>query len=1769
MSAGEFLQGQLERLFELEGMMALSSELLGVEPAEVGGTGTKGTFARALVRHCESHDGLIVLAEAIRLSASEQDQSIEQLPTSDDELAVGTEVRGFKILKLLERGPLASQYLAERPAPSNGHTERAHIKVFRKERTRDRLAAWRLLTAARSLKDVRDTGLVGIYDAGTLPDGRVFVASEAVQGVTLAARLARTGPIPFNELRPIARSLLRGLAALHERSLLHGYLSADHVLIVKPEAGQRGERSQAYGVLTELATARLLEHPDQPIPGVLRLVGDPNNLAPEVARGQAATPLSEIYAVGCILYRALTGAYVYESATPVEQVVAHLYEEPQPPSERYLRGSITPELDDIIMRALNKEPGERFQSARQLAEALESVARVSLPPGAALSQVELGRLVGALQEAPSDQGRAAELEALVAPTGEWQEAIEAFLDTAEQNQDVEVKKHLLFRSARILADELNDREAAERMYRAVLDLDASDAQAHNAIEELYRTSGDHETLITLLLDRLENETSPAERATILREVAQLYEEELKQPESALVAWGQALSEEPADDRARRAIDRLAKEPAELEEVIAVLKDAIAESSERPADALSLSVTVADWYATRLSRLDAALPFLNDALRIDPAHEPALDALSSLYRNAEAWDELVQLLLSRADATTNVSKKRDFKAEAAAIAHGKLDDVALAERVFAEVLAEDPTHPVAVAALEGIYADAGNLDKLLELLEQKAKDLRGSARAEALCELAELYEDDESALDRAVEHFQSAIAADDKHLSAYKGLARVYAKRGQHKELLLTLEREREFATTPQQRIALLEQIGALSEESEPARAAESYEQIIEMAPAHEAANTALARLYRALHRFDDLAQTYDRHAKGVEDGPRKVELLMNAARVLIADIGSPERAAFVCERVLALAPDHSEALTLTARIRAMAGDTMAALDALELLADTEQDPQRKADLWVRAGQMLEANDDNDGAIERYRLSLEAVGGHPPAMEALARLYERRGDVRGEADLLLRRVELATEPKERATRLIALGKVRLEKLKDRALAADAYQRAYELDSDNREALIGLGQLALADKNWEEAVELLEPLIEHARDLPTDVARQLLTGAGDAYRELGELSKAERAYASARGLFPNDRTINERLADIALANGKFDDAANLIGALLDRSGTLLTNQDRGALLFKLGNAREQLGELDRAASAYSAASELDGTALPPLEALATIQEKQANWEALSRTLRRQLELAEGERRFALLVRIGDVYLQLKDRNQAARFYVSALELNADDRNLLSKLMAVYSESKDWSRLVDVLVRMANVVDEPRVCAKYLYTAAGIANTELGDFESAIEYYETAIGFDATLDSAFRGLTDCLTKAGAWDRLANAYKAQIERRGDTLDSEQLAALWDTLGTIYLERLHRLDPAVEAFETASELDSEDRNRVEQLVELYGRQPSRFADRAVAAHDRLLSQNPYRVESYRALRKLYTQLQRPDEAWTVCQALRSLNMAEPEEEAFYKRHRVQAPATARECITEELWQEYLLLPDQDESLTAILSLIQPAAVQGLAQEPEAFGISRNAVVDCERDEAVIAQMFHYASGVMLVPLPPVFYRPRDAGGVSFLFTNPPALGLGQGALRTAPDQALAFIAGRQLSYFRPGHYMRQLVPTGSGLRSWLLAAIRLANPRFPVPEPMRAQVEKNHAALEATLHAPQQQALTSLVERLLREQPELDMKGWALSVDLVADRVAFVLANSLDAAVAVVRASPQESSFASERDRLKALYQYAVSPKYLALRNAIGVTIG
>jgi serine/threonine protein kinase len=567
MSTVEFLQGELERLFELDKMKTLSSELLGFDPTEVGGTAAKATFARALAKHCEDNQGLAALEDAIRFSS--KSGPVQAAPRGEEqELSPGNLVGGFKVLKRLAEGPLGSVYLAERPAPSNGHTERAALKIFHRASTRDRAAALRLLTAARALKQVQDIGLAGIYEAGTLPDGRLFLASEYIPGQTLAARLSRSGPVHFGEVRAVARTLLKGLAALHKRGFLHGHLKAENVFLVRQQ-GSDSERTEPYGVLADLGVGRLLVGGESAPPGVLRLVGEPSIMAPEVARGVAPDARSEVYAMGCLLYQALTGKPVFEAESAIEQITAHLYEEPAPLSERAPSGWVSSELEAVITRALSKEPAERYESARDFADALEDVARNTFTEAEApaLDMQELLAAIAAFQANPSDEALAAQLEAMVAPSRSWHHVIDVFLEAADAVDEGPIKRKLLFRTARVLADETKDAEAAERVYRVVLEYDPSDAQAHNAIEELRRASGDHEGLVGLLLDRLESETANHVRGSILREVATLYEEELEAEENAFVAWIQALAEDPDDARSARAIERLAKTPEQWLEAI--------------------------------------------------------------------------------------------------------------------------------------------------------------------------------------------------------------------------------------------------------------------------------------------------------------------------------------------------------------------------------------------------------------------------------------------------------------------------------------------------------------------------------------------------------------------------------------------------------------------------------------------------------------------------------------------------------------------------------------------------------------------------------------------------------------------------------------------------------------------------------------------------------------------------------------------------------------------------------------------------------------------------------------------------------------------------------------------------------------------------------------------------------------------------------------------------------------------------------------------------
>ncbi|HSY25786.1 MAG TPA: hypothetical protein VK841_26895, partial [Polyangiaceae bacterium] len=159
------------------------------------------------------------------------------------------------------------------------------------------------------------------------------------------------------------------------------------------------------------------------------------------------------------------------------------------------------------------------------------------------------------------------------------------------------------------------------------------------------------------------------------------------------------------------------------------------------------------------------------------------------------------------------------------------------------------------------------------------------------------------------------------------------------------------------------------------------------------------------------------------------------------------------------------------------------------------------------------------------------------------------------------------------------------------------------------------------------------------------------------------------------------------------------------------------------------------------------------------------------------------------------------------------------------------------------------------------------------------------------------------------------------------------------------------------------------------------------------------------------------------------------------------------------------------------------------------------------------------------------------------------------------------PNQSLAFIAGRHLTYFRPGYYVRHLVPTGTGLKGWLFAAIKHCVPQFPIAQELQGQVTEALTYMQRDFQGVQREILASLVSKLLQSGGAIDLKKWVAAIDLTADRAGLVLAHDLAVARDVIGATDDASSVPS-KERIKEVVLYSVSTPYLELREKLAITV-
>lgn len=1756
----DVLRAELERLFELDELMVLSHDVLGFDPERVGGTSTLGSFAGALVGYCRDVDALEALSDAVLVTKPQVDRRATQLAAAEPlELKPGQRLGSYEVVRRVAEGRLGTLYLARKDG------QEVRLRLLKPAVAQDRRGLHRFLTITRLVGRVEHPALPSLVEAG-LVEGQYVTVHHWVEAQQLASRVARTGPMHANEARPLLESLASALAALHRQGLVHGDVSLDNIGLARSANGEQS------ALLFDAGSDRLRLRVQKSRVGLSSTGASPKSVSPEQIQGADPDARSDVYSFGAAMYELLTGRAPFPGEV-LDTAFGHLRERPEAPSKVAPRGWVTESVDRIVLSFLSKEPDERPADGDALLDALEGLGRQAAL-GGQVSAEELTALERALLAQPGDPELARDLEAATdrgAPAGAVAEALAraaALLEDAPEQ-----KRSLLLRAARLFERGKDTLERAEQAYQELLQLDEEDQVAFAGLEEVCRRAGKHEELVELLLGRAERADELSEKARAMAEIGRIYARDLADPEQGVIAYSQAFCFAPSESVYAHEIERLAgANEAYWAEVLSALGESSQDESLPLETRTSLLLQAGDWYRVRLNRLDLALPCLQSVLATDPGNERALVSLTDLYRKAQQWSELGMVLTRRADAAATPALARDLRTESAEVLEKQIGDVPSARAIYEQVLSEDPGHVGASDALARLYERSGDFQALAQLLDRRSQAQRGAEQVRTLCKIAELFEDRIADQAEAERRYEAAIALDPTSLDALHGLERVFAKTGRYKDLLQNLEKQIALAATPKQRVALLERIASVHEEEflDHQAAAGALERALATDSSRLSVMGNLVRYYRVLGRLEEASQLYERQLALVEEPKERIALAMAWGRLLAEQVGSPDRAAQAYEHVLQLDPEHSAALEALARLRERSGDADAALEAILALADQATSPEARAEQLLRAAKLLEDRGDKDGAIEHYKQALDANPKDKGASAALRAAYVARGDVAAAVDLIEQ--ELGRAEGERAQARLAGEMARLlrDKIKDDARAEQAAKRAVQLDPSNMDALRVLGDIAFEDDRLVEASAHYGRLVGRVESLGQEEAVRILVRYVDASSHAGSSEKALAVMDTLLRLAPDHGDALARVAQVTFEHGAPERAAELLGDYLERFGGRLRDPERALATYRYGEALRRAGLLDQAIPKLEEACDLDPSLAAPLVALASAHAETENWLAVVHAKSRHLDIASDDERAQLLIELGELAAtKLGDRTQATKSYVAALELRPDDRKLLTKLMQLYSEDKDWNKLVEVVLKLAEFVDEPAQKVKYLHTAAMVTARQVENPVQAAVYFDQVLELDPTNLKALDEYISIERDAGNYKAVVGLLARRVQLAQEQGRQELALASYDELASVYETKLVDFPAAIEALEAATDLDPEHRDRAERLAVLYESDPDVYQARAVALQEKLLAQNPFRQESYKALRKVYTATRNADASWCLCQTLTLLKLAEPDEERFFARMRSETAAPAQEAFSEEDWVERVMHPSANPLLTAVFALIEGSVVQARAQHLTQFGFTEEHRIDPATHPAPLAQTLYYAAGVLGIPLPAVYENAADPGGLSFLPTTEPSLVLGRVAMsHEVPPQVAAFVAARQLAYYRPGMYLRHFITTGTGLKSWLFAAIKLTAPQFPVAPDLEGPVTEALAALKATLSPELKEHLNSVVSKVLQSGTPLDLKRWVAAVDLTADRAGFIAAHDLEAATQVVQASEEGAAAVPNQERSKELVLYSASARYFELRRRLGITI-
>ncbi|HVY46993.1 MAG TPA: tetratricopeptide repeat protein, partial [Minicystis sp.] len=1071
------------------------------------------------------------------------------------------------------------------------------------------------------------------------------------------------------------------------------------------------------------------------------------------------------------------------------------------------------------------------------------------------------RYLSAFELAPGDERCIDDVERAARATGQWDDLIAAYKSSiakADDQGDRELSIALRLRLGRVLLDEVKRVDDALAQFRAVYETDGENADAIAALERLYRETGRFTELLGIYEKKRDLTSDAGDRKHILYAIADLYEQQIGDPRSAIATYNQVLDDEPMDAQALAALDKLYREQSEWQPYVDVLRKRIELENEEHT-LIDLKYRLGSTLEKHLSDPAGALENYREILLVDPADDAARAALEAMLENTELraeaaaileeiyegrgdWERLIQVLEILASSTQDVARRVSLLRKVARTAGDNLNDLDRAFDAQARALKDDPSNAETRSELEQLAQRAQAWDRLDVIFSEIAEGISDAMLAREYWMRLASIDERLGKVDEAANGYLRVLSLDPADQEALAAMDALYRRTERYTDLIGVFRRRIELAQEANERETLYAQMAEVYENKlgKPEDAIAAYREVLTLDDTSQVALAALDGLFTRQSMWSELAENLEAQLRLAADELEQIRLMLRLAAVRETKMQLVESAIEIYRQVLEREPSNEEALRELERLGAMPEHELAIADMLEPLYRASGDWQkligahevqvRRTDDVNRRVELLhqiatlyeDAGGDLNSAFDTYARALA----QDPSSEAtqvgldrLARATNRFHDLAKVFETLAAKQEDA----ELASTLFTMAaRVYEGDIGDLDNAVLHYRKVLEIDPANLAAAESLDRIFRAAERYQELSQVLQLKADILEDAG-DKKGSLFQAAAIEEDVLERHDEAIAVYGKVLDLDPEDLRAIDALIKLYLSLSRWSD---LLGVHLKKADLVSDSEEKKVIYYQMGAVYErELGDVARAIDTYQRVLEIDPDDLQALGRLDVLYQTAQNWAELLSVLQHEAELAsDPAEAISYQYRIAELYEKhLEDTPRAIELYRDLLQQMPDHAPTLEALEGIKGGSRDplgaalvlepiydatgeWTKLISVLEVQVKASDDPYAKVELLHRIARLEEEMLNDHRAAFETYARAVTFDIANEDSLANLERLAMVVGRWKDVASLYDQQLAQL--TEDPGRFVELGLRLAQIFETQLEDVESAVARYRRVLEVD-------------------------------------------------------------------------------------------------------------------------------------------------------------------------------------------------------------------------------------------------------------------------------------------------------------------------------------------------------------------------